>query len=190
MIRKALNCVLPVVLSFLATACSPAPNQAVTRSEPILIEPNVAVGKIRAGMTVDQMIAEIGEPARRTAESLHYPALGLAVRPAEGTVQVVMCGDVMGLQGPYSKAFNGHTKQGIGLQSTREEVIAAFGKPTETEGFPGKIEVLKYAPQGLRLALEHGRVYHMIIWLRGSQPDQPKADPTITIDLNPSPGTR
>lgn len=127
--------VAPALGALLLAACSEAPQTAAPTGPPMIIEPNLAVGKIRAGMTVTQVVAELGEPKRRTATSLQYPQLGLAVMPDEqGIAQVVMCGDVMGLGAPYGKAFNGRTSDGIGLGATREQVVAAFGEPTEKEG--------------------------------------------------------
>ena len=41
----------------------------------MLIEPRVAVGKIRAGMRTEQIVALLGEPQRRTANALNIPPL-------------------------------------------------------------------------------------------------------------------
>jgi hypothetical protein len=144
----------------------------------LVIEPNSAVGPVHAGMTVTQVIAVLGEPQRRTSNSLEYTRLGLAVMPGPGEiVQVVMCGDVMGINGPFAKAFTGRTKEGIGMFSTREEVIHAFGEPTVDKKMRGGLESLQYASLGMTLTLEAGKVHHMIVRLRG--PQQP--DRTVTL---------
>ena len=178
--------ILATALVFGAASCSKSPDEQASigaqTNAPIVIEPNVSVGKIRAGMTTQQVIAELGQPQRRTANALEYTRMGLAVMPdTNGIVQVVMCGDVTGINGPLVKAFTGRTTEGIGMKSTREEVIKAFGEPSGTERFPGAIESLNYDRLGLTLTLESGKVHHLIVRIR-SEPDR-------TIKLEPAPGS-
>ena len=158
--------------------CSVKSEQASSGTNaPMLIEPYAGVGKVRAGMTIDQIIAELGKPERKTGKALEYTKLGLAVLPGtNGIVQAVMCGDVTGINGPFVKAFTGRSKEGIGMNSTREEVIKAYGEPTSSEKFIGGIESLQYAPLGLTFTLEGGRVHHMIVRLR-----TPEADRTVNL---------
>jgi len=145
----------------------------------MVIEPNLAVGAIRAGMTVNEIATKLGQPQRRTANSLEYTDLGLAVMPGpDGVVKVVMCGDVMGLNRPFAAHFSGRTQEGIGLGSTREEVVRAFGQPTESEKLRGSIESLKYASLGITFSLEGGKVYHLIVRL--GDPQEP--DRTVTLE--------
>jgi hypothetical protein len=178
-------------LSFL-TACSEQPasdKEVASSAEPLLIEPNAAVGPIRAGMTTQQVVAAIGEPARRTANALVYPKLGLAVMPGpDGKAQVVMCGDVTGLQGPFVKTFRGKTATGLGMESSRQDIITAFGEPTEAETFRGGQEALRYADQGITFTLQRGKVHHMIVRLRATL--TPSAGPgpetnAVAVDLAP-----
>jgi hypothetical protein len=152
---------------------------------PIVIEPNLSVGKVRAGMTVQQVVGELGEPQRRTATALEYPRLGLAVMPApDGIVQVVMCGDVTGLRGPFVRAFTGRTKEGIGMNSTYADIVKAYGEPTQSERMMGGIESLKYQSLGITFTLERDHVHHMIVRLHGPQ------EPDRTVTLEPAPATR
>jgi hypothetical protein len=135
-------------------------------------------------MRLEEVIAQLGEPQRRTANALEYTRLGFAVMPGPGgTVEVVMCGDVTGLGGPLVAAFTGRTKEGIGMNSTREDVLKAYGEPTSAEKFRGGMESLQYAPLGITFTLEGGKVYHMIVRLRGA----PEPDRTVTLE--PIPGT-
>jgi hypothetical protein len=98
----------------------------------------------------------------------------------DGIVQVVMCGDVTGLNGPLVKAFTGRTKEGVGLGSAREEVLKAYGQPTVEEKLRGNTESFRYDPLGITFTLENGKVYHMIVRLRS---DQQQQQPTVTVDL-------
>jgi len=161
--------------------CSEESNQVAAQNGPALvIEPNLSVGPIHAGTTAQQIIAQLGEPQRRTPNSLEYTRLGLAVMPDQaGVVQVVMCGDVTGINGPFVKTFTGRTKEGIGMNSTRDEVLKAYGDPTASKKMLGTLESLQYEPLGITFSLEGGKVHHMIVRLRSSnEPPQ-----TVTVDL-------
>jgi len=164
--------------------CSEKPSGTVATAgtnSTMLIEPNIAVGPVHAGMTVTQVIATLGEPQRRPSNSLEYTRLGLAVMPGpDGIVQVVMCGDVIGINGPFAKVFMGRTKEGIGMYSTREEVIRAYGEATASEKMRGGLESLQYEPLGMTFTLEAGKVHHIIVHLRGTQ------QPDRTVTLVPS----
>jgi len=147
----------------------------------LLIEPNIAVGPVRAGMTVAQVIAELGEPQRLPSNSLEYTRLGFAVMPGpEGKVQVVMCGDVTGINGPLVKRFTGRTKEGIGLSSSREDLTRAYGEPTSDEKLRGGAESVRYDLLGITFTLEGGKVYHMIVRLPGNH------EQVTTVTLEPA----
>src|SRR5712672_1638038 len=166
----------------LSGGCSESSDETSSSANPpMVIEPNLRVGEVHAGMTVEQVVKQLGEPQRRTANALEYTRLGFAVMPGpDGVVQVVMCGDVTGINGPLVKAFTGRTREGIGMNSTRAEVIKAYGEPTSSEKFMGGIESLQYAPLGITFTLEGGRVHHMIVRLHGQESDR-------TVNLRPAP---
>jgi hypothetical protein len=74
----------------------------------------------------------------------------------------VLCVDK---DGPFNKAFAGRTKDGIGIGSSRAEVVTAYGEPTATgsvEGKPG-FEFLRYNPLGLFFEMEAGKVYSIAV---------------------------
>src|SRR5215471_10725677 len=132
--RSGKTALVTASLFCLASCSKTSESERQGANQPLVIEPHVCVGKVRAGMTVQQVIAELGEPRRRTSSALEYAHLGLAVvHDTNGVVQAVMCGDVTGIRGPFVKAFQGRTKEGIGMNSTREEVVKAFGEPTSSE---------------------------------------------------------
>ena len=162
--------------------CSQQPSEgsAVTSliHSNLLIQPNIAVGPVHVGMSVNEVMAALGEPERRTSNSLEYPQLGLAVMPGpDNKVLVVMCGDVTGINGPFAMAFKGRTKEGIGMYSTRDEIVNAYGPPTADEKMRGGLESLQYEPLGMTCTLEAGKVHHMIVRLRGT----PEPDRTVTL---------
>ena len=178
-------CVL-AVLVFL-TACSDNSNQGVSApqaGEPSLIEPNVRVGKVVAGMTVKQLVSQLGQPQRRIGNALEYTQFGFAVLPdSNAVVNIVMCGDVTGVHGPFVKAFTGRTKEGVGMLSTRDELLKAYGEPTESEKFPGGLESMRYPQLGMTFTLERGKVHHIIVRLCETS----ETNRTVTLEPAPAP---
>ncbi len=160
------SCLLLAACLFMPSCKEREKSSAAGENPPMLIEPGVSVGKVRTGMTLAQVRAELGEPQRTTPNALEYTALGFAVMPGgDGQVQVVMCGDVIGNSGPLVRKFTGRTKDGIGLGSSREELIKTYGEPSKDEKFPGARESMKYDSIGITFSLEDGKVHHMIIRL-------------------------
>lgn len=171
-----LDRVAVLALALVVFGCGPDPKPEP--SEPMLIEPKVSVGPIKAGMTTDEVVGLLGEPQLRTANALEYKRLGFAVMHGpDKVIQVVMCGDVTGLNGPLVKAFTGRTKEGIGLTSTREEVVNAYGQPTSSQKFLGGRESLRYDQLGITFSLEGEKVHHLIVRLTAPEPG------TRTIDV-------
>ena len=164
-----------VVLLLMAGCENKQKDESSTSNPPTVIEPGKSVGNIRTGMKIDQVRADLGEPDRTTPNALEYTRLGFAVMPGpDGTVAVVMCGDVTGYNGPLVKRFTGRTKEGIGLGSTRDELIKAYGQPSNDEKFPGARESMKYDSLGITFSLEAAKVHHMIVRL-GQTKSQPKS---------------
>jgi hypothetical protein len=162
---------LLAAVAALSTAGCSDRTETASSTQTIPIEPFIRVGAVTAGMTTEQVIAALGEPQRRTSNALEYTNLGLAVLPGpDRIVQLVMCGDVTGINGPLVTRFTGRTPQGIGMKSTRRELYKELGNPTSGESFPGGRESLKYADKGLTFALEGGKVHHITVSLSGTNP--------------------
>ena len=140
----------------------------VDSNTPISIEPDVGVGKVRAGMSMDEVIAQLGKPDGKPGDRhLEYRRLGFAVGfGRDGGVNLVMCGTSSGVNDSLAKAFTGRTKEGLGLGSSRAEVVKAYGEPSGVEKDPAGRESLKYGPLGLTFSLLEGKVYHMIVFFR------------------------
>ena len=129
-------------------------------SSSMIIVPGVSVGPVRAEMTPRQVIAKIGEPDRRNGATLEYWNLGFSVIPRGNRVHTVFCVDPSGQAGAFKKAFGGHTKEGVGMKSSRADVIRAYGQPTATERLDDDSagEILRYKKQGLYFRLRAGKV--------------------------------
>ena len=168
-ITKALA--VAVLAALLFPGCSE--RSELPAGQPMLIEPHNAVGKIHAGMTMNQVIAALGQPPRSTGKALEYPQLGLAVLPApDGLAAAVMCGDVTGVNGPFVKAFTGRTPEGIGMLSTRDDLLKAYGVPSEDQKNAFGLESIRYDTLGLSFTLEGGKVHHIIVTLGGEPANQ------------------
>jgi len=174
-------CGLAALALVLAGCSESASSSAAGKADRALIEPNLAVGKVRAGMNLEQVVALLGQPKRQTASAATYPSLGLAVMlDPKGNVIAVCGGDVMGPRGPFVEAFTAQTREGLGMNSTADQIIAVYGQPSQRERNGLGVESMRYPNEGLSFTLEKGRVYHMVIGLSGEAPP-PKS---IIIDLN------
>ena len=144
--------------------------------ESLLIEPFVRVGKITPDMTIDDVIAVVGKPDRRTAFNLEYLRFGYAVMATRKTGKVILiqCGDPCDKTSVLIKMFAGRTKDGIGMGSTRNEIIAALGEPTVTEPWGDDEERLEYKDKGLDFVLADGKVHFLAVDFRKAKPAAPR----------------
>jgi hypothetical protein len=165
--------VIATVIVLVVTGCSdkskPSESSAAS-SDSMVIEPRVCVGKVRTNMTVEQVIAELGEPDNKTGHVLNYIRFGYSVVPTkDGLVKFVFCGDPATIDSPLVKAFAARTREGIGMTSSRAEVIKTYGPPTETELPPTGHEILRYKPLGLAFTLQDQKVHYISVNLGKTQ---------------------
>ena len=163
---------IAATIVIVTTSCSDSPKSGssgqVNSNTPITIEPGVGVGKVRAGMSMDEVIAQLGKPDGKPGDRhLEYRRLGFAVGfGRDGGVNVVMCGNSSGVNDSLAKAFTGRTKEGLGLGSSRADVVKAYGEPSGVEKGPAGRESLKYTPLGLTFLLLEGKVHHITVDFR------------------------
>jgi hypothetical protein len=101
-----------------------------------LVEPGVGVGSVRFGMTHERVVETLGLPDKiwDSSESgtvtLVYRPRGLEVTIwEEAGVVEFECSAACFNAG--SRPFAGHTPQGIGIGSSRDTVLAAYGQPDQ-----------------------------------------------------------
>jgi RNA polymerase sigma factor (sigma-70 family) len=139
---------------------------AVQQEPPVLIVPGESVGPVRKGMTTNEVEAMLGQPDKWQGKIMVYDKqYGMSVSEGKNGVAVIFCGDSM-LGYPGVKTFKGHTKEGIGMESTREEVIKAFGQPTTAKPWGPGQEQLEYKALGLTFILESGKVFNILVDFR------------------------
>jgi hypothetical protein len=122
---------------------------AAVAADSVAIEPGVAVGSVHSGMTIQQVITQLGQPDQTNDSALVYSRLGLQVAAGKGDVvhRVTM-----------EHPFAGHTKEGIGIGSSRADVIGAFGEPTVAKPGTSGYEFLRYKKLGLVFQLHDGKI--------------------------------
>ena len=125
------------------------------------------MGKITPDMTIDDVIAAVGKPDRRTAFNLEYLRFGYSVTAhRNGQIFLIQCGDPCDKTSALIKMFAGRTKEGLGMESTRSEIIAALGQPTVTRPWGEGEERLDYKDKGLSFVVADGKVHFMAVDFR------------------------
>jgi hypothetical protein len=160
---------LAVAVILITTSCSkqnpPAESKAVApeaepvapeakAKPPVLIEPNMAVDRAQKGMNKQQVRAALGKPGKINGMSWFYRQRGMFVSFGDdGVIFNIKC----------VKPFVGTTKEGIGIGSTRAELIAAYGNPSQIQQFEHGDENLWFAPLGTSFYLENHKVTSIIV---------------------------
>ncbi len=165
--RSVILILSAVWLAFVLGGCrkkAPAPSSPTGNGEPaggeasLVIEPRVGVGQVKFGATADQVKQSLGEPSSTAASGaiLVYENLGLTITLREGAVTAISCGDPRDKDADAVKACRCRTKEGIGIGSTEEEIIAAYGQPA------GRRESqLIYSALSTRFVVVDGKVIGM-----------------------------
>lgn len=130
------------------------------------IVPGTSVGKVMAGMSTDELLLALGQPATRLGKNetgWDYPNYGLTVISSVSGVAEVICGDASGTNNLSVKACKARTEEGVGMGSTRSEIVQAFDQPETIELLNDGREQLQYKAIGLTLTLKEGKVIHIIV---------------------------
>jgi hypothetical protein len=172
---------LVVVAFLIAAGCSnqkpttesnsPAPE--ANAKPPVLIEPNAGVDAVQKGMNKQQVEAALGKPEKINTKWWIYASRGMIVAFGDNEVLFnIKC----------VPPFAGVTKAGIGIGSTRAELIAAYGNPSQEKHFEGaasgavytavpgsssagKFDNLWFASLGISFDLQNDKVTSFIVHL-------------------------
>lgn len=127
------------------------------------LEPGVGFGDLRVGSTQAEVEALVGPPERRQGDAWEYPACGFAVVfDREGRAQRIFGGDGTGGGPELAERFTVRTEGGVGIGSSRQEVVSAFGEPAEARA-EADHEWLSYPGEGIQWLLRDGVVRHVTI---------------------------
>jgi hypothetical protein len=152
---RNINVTIPVFVmaaALLAGSCSKGPADGATSSrESNVIKPGVAIGPVHSGMTMQQVIAELGPPEQtnKSDSALKYTSLGLYVGPGKNELV-----QVLGAFPP----FPGRTQEGIGIGSSRADIIQTYGEPTVATNLNPGLEVLGFKSLGINFELRDDKV--------------------------------
>ena len=159
--------VIGVLLASLLSGCSKQQaHGVVSSSDSMLIEPGVSIGPVHSGMTTKQVIAKLGVPVKVRDGILMYRNLSVFLAQ-DGLVGHVFYFEPS-TNRPFTEVITAHTKEGIGIGSSRDEVISAYGEPTATkyENVHKENEVLVYEPLHLQFHIRNGRVYLIAVYFK------------------------
>jgi hypothetical protein len=132
----------------------------------MVIEPGISIGPVHSGMTMEQVVASIGEPDKKQDGVLMYRNLSVFSSKG-GLVGHVFCFEPS-KDGSSTEAFVWHTKEGIGIGSSRADVTSAYGEPTATkhENVHKENEVMIYESRGLQFHIRDGMVYMIAVYFK------------------------
>jgi hypothetical protein len=141
-------------------------------------------------MTPSEVIAVVGEPSRsfelgddaNPAEKWAYDSDSLYLSFTKGLVSMVEAGFGVPFDGSPRNEFGGRTQEGLGIGSTRDEVLVGLGTPHSTHNDPrdSNAEFVSYRELGIEVTLWKRRVVGMLIHRRPapSQRERTRSSPS------------
>jgi hypothetical protein len=113
--------------------------------------PEISIEGLGSSVTVEEVIARLGQPSRTNAAGLEFANLGIFINPQKRSLTVF-------------PPFAGRTRRGIGMGSHIADVVQAYGEPTAVNPTtdPGAV-ILKYDNAGIRVQLRNGQVDWMMV---------------------------
>lgn len=136
----------------------PATAPATVAINPNHIVPGRQIGAVMLGMTQDEVIAALGEPYEKLNKMWSWkdPQMSVGLGP-DSKVVVILAGGV----GVTPKRVPFRTVEGIGIGTTPELVLAAWGEPDsdQTEKGPqGVSRRINYASRGIQMLFYDGKL--------------------------------
>jgi hypothetical protein len=114
-------------------------------------------------MSREEVKAAAGEPDKVIEQKWAYSADSVSLSfSAEGRVVMIEAGLGPPWKGSPPNSFQGRSEAGIGVGSTREAVLVAFGTPRSSSEHEG-LEALYYRELGLVLGLWNGEVVSIYV---------------------------
>jgi len=139
--------------------------------EELIIEALVGIGPVRFGMSKDEVIKHFGQPDKILGKGtkLNYVSskgLGFTVDSELG-LQMIQCwSDNWPTELPFTvTTFTGRTKEGIGIGSTREQIVAVYGPPDRTgiDSNKGIIQNLHYDNLRIKFSIWQDKLISMTL---------------------------
>jgi hypothetical protein len=130
-----------------------------------IIEPLSEIGGFKFGSGVEKMNEIFGEPKSITGYAYMYPDSGIVfIIKSDSTIDAVFCGNMTDSNSVMIKNCRYRTTEDIGMGSSREDVISAYGQPSSLRKHPDGSETvtLEYRDINSRFTIKDNKVVHMI----------------------------
>ena len=103
----------------------------------------------------------LGKPERTIGGANEYLSKGMAVLSSrDSAVGGIMFGDMNNSNSPLVKACKYKTESGIGMGSSLDDLVKAYGEPSSVNPM-GKGKMMSYNQLGATFALQNDKVIHM-----------------------------
>ena len=133
----------------------------VPRDENLVIKPLEGVGELKFGMSRTEVEKILGPPERLNGMTCEYLSKGTAVMGSRSTaVAVILFGDANSPQSPVVQACKYKTDKGIGMGSTYDEMVEAYGVPSSVAPM-SQGKMASYKQIEATFSLVNDRVIHM-----------------------------
>ena len=138
----------------------PTPEPEDVNEDLFIIQPAVGMGELLFGTNQTKVTEILGKPDFMIGEGL-YQYTGLVVVAREGKVYSFQCGDAKGPRTRHAEQCPCRTAEGIGVGSSEQDIVAAYGEPTgRTTTRQGDARI-GYRSKGMGLSLRDDKVYFM-----------------------------
>lgn len=173
-LKKATVILCAAAVVFFLNGCrkeTPAPDSedeiAAVPNEALVVELGIGIGPVKFGMSKEEVIENFGEPdeVEGRGQGLNYFAsrgISLFVPPSRGVLAIDCWSDKY--PSPFTKISNfaGKTKEGIGMNASRADIVAAYGEPDRTTS-NGLMTTLHYEKLRARFVLMHDKLINLKI---------------------------
>lgn len=170
--KRAIVILCTAILVFILNGCrkeTPAPDSedetATGPDEALVVELGVGIGPVKFGMSKEEVIENFGEPdeVEGRGQGMNYFAsrgISLFVPPSRGVLAIDCWSDKY--PSPFTKISNfaGKTKEGIGMNASRAEIVAAYGKPDRTTS-NGPMTTLHYEKLRTQFVIMHDKLINL-----------------------------
>lgn len=126
-----------------------------------MIIPRQGVGNLEFGMSQIEMERILGKPERAMGMAYEYPGKGMAVLGSKDfAVGAIVFGDMNSPNSPLINACQYKTEKGIGMGSTTQDIVNAYGEPSSVKPM-GQLKMLSYKQLEATFTLYDDKVIHM-----------------------------
>jgi len=128
------------------------------------IVPLSGIGTIRFRMNKGKIIKEFGQPQRVTGNKLFYLSHGLqlSLSAKDESLIAIACGSTTEADKDMIKLCDCKTSKGIGMGSSREELIKAYGKSSSEVPVQDNVTMMFYDKIKAQFVITDNKVTYMI----------------------------